>query len=103
MQSPNPQDVVSVLRDDKAGANQRNDSGEKTSRANQRHSRCDNSQLPAEKTREGQQQQSRQRQPAGSEPITAAHVPVRTQVADDAVTPVVTSSAHRRAQVQGSV
>jgi len=33
MQSPNPQDVVSVLRYDKAGANQRNDSGEKTSRA----------------------------------------------------------------------
>src|SRR6476660_4721128 len=89
MESVNSQDIMSVLRNDEAGANQRDNSRRKSSSANICRARCDYSQMPPQISGERQHQQSCQRQAAGSHPIMTGIITRRKQVGDDAVSPVV--------------
>jgi hypothetical protein len=58
MEAPNAQDLVHVLRDHKAGANQRNDSRRKRPGTNPCRSRRDYLQLPVQMSGKWQHQQS---------------------------------------------
>src|SRR5206468_10268346 len=97
MESANTQDIMSVLRNDEAGANQRDNSRRKSSSANICGARRDHSQMPPQISGERQHQQSCQRQSAGSHPIMTAILAWRKQVGADAVPPVVISGVHPRA------
>ena len=87
-----------MLRDDKASAKQRNDSGEKTSRAKRGHCRCDHSQLPRKYSVKGSINSPCQRQPAGSKPINGWNYSGESKWEMDAVTPIVTLWGHQRAK-----
>src|SRR5207247_1809178 len=89
MESANSQDIMSVLRNDEAGANQRDNSRRKSCSANICRARRDHSQMPPQISGERQHQQSSQRQAAGSHPIMTGIITRRKQVGDDAVSPVI--------------
>ncbi len=93
---------MSVLRNDEAGANQRDNSRRKSSSANICRARRDHSQMPPQISGERQHQQSSQRQAAGSHPIMTGIITRRKQVGDDAVSPVVILGEHPRARSQRS-
>src|SRR5947199_10753018 len=89
MESANTQDIMSVLRNDEAGANQRDNSRRKSSSANICGARRDHSQMPPQISGERQHQQSCQRQAAGSHRIMFGIMVGRREVEEDAVQSVV--------------
>src|SRR6184192_3826346 len=102
MESANTQDIMSVLRNDEAGANQRDNSRRKSSSANICSAGRYHSQMPLQISGERQHQQSCQRQAAGSHPIMTGIITRRKQVGDDTVSPVVILGEHPRARSQRS-